>query len=66
MIHVLCPSFSPPRSPRPSVPRLGSDLDGKAAFQKLKGLAGTWTGPIGSATGPKGRISYEVIRAAAW
>ncbi|MBX7185542.1 MAG: hypothetical protein K1Y01_10400 [Vicinamibacteria bacterium] len=35
--------------------------DGKAAFQKLKGLAGTWTGPIGSATGPKGRITYEVI-----
>lgn len=36
-------------------------LDGKAAFEKLKGLAGTWSGPIGSAAGPKGRISYEVI-----
>jgi hypothetical protein len=36
-------------------------LDGKAAFQKLKGLAGTWSGPIGSATGPKGNIRYEVI-----
>ena len=44
-----------------SSPVSAQTLDGKAAFQKLKGLAGTWTGPIGSATGPKGRISYEVI-----
>ena len=36
-------------------------LDGKAAFAQLKGLAGTWSGPIGSPTGPKGNIKYEVI-----
>lgn len=42
-------------------PASAQSLDGKAAFQKLKGLAGAWSGPIGSATGPKGRISYEVI-----
>ncbi len=36
-------------------------VDGKAAFQKLKGLSGDWSGPIGSATGPKGKIRYEVI-----
>ncbi len=44
-----------------SSPASAQTVDGKAAFQKLKGLAGTWSGPIGSATGPKGRISYEVI-----
>lgn len=42
-------------------PATAQAMDGKAAFQKLKGLAGTWSGPIGSADGPKGRISYEVI-----
>lgn len=36
-------------------------IDGMAAFDQLKGLAGTWSGPIGSATGPKGSIKYEVI-----
>lgn len=36
-------------------------LDGKAAFEKLKGLAGTWTGPIGTESGPQGKITYEVI-----
>jgi hypothetical protein len=38
-------------------------LDGKAAFEKLKGLAGTWSGPIGKADGPKGTIRYDVISA---
>lgn len=38
-------------------------LDGKAAFEKLKTLSGTWSGPIGSPTGPKGRVRYEVISA---
>ena len=36
-------------------------LDGKAAFEKLKSLAGTWTGPIGKADGPKGVIRYDVV-----
>jgi len=36
-------------------------IDGKAAFEKLKGLAGNWSGPIGKADGPKGVIRYEVI-----
>lgn len=36
-------------------------MDGKAAFEKLKGLKGAWSGPIGAANGPKGRITYEVI-----
>ena len=36
-------------------------FDGKAAFEQLKDLAGTWSGPIGSATGPKGKVKYEVI-----
>lgn len=44
-----------------SSPASAQTVDGKAAFEKLKGLAGTWSGPIGSADGPKGRISYEVI-----
>jgi len=44
-----------------SFPLQAQTLDGKAAFQKLKGLAGNWSGPIGSATGPKGTIRYEVI-----
>lgn len=39
-------------------------IDGKAAFEKLKTLTGTWSGPIGTAGGPKGRISYEVISGA--
>jgi len=34
-----------------SSPAGAQTLDGKAAFQKLKGLAGTWSGPIGSADG---------------
>ncbi len=42
-------------------PAAAQVIDGKAAFQKLKGLAGTWSGPVGTASGPKGRISYEVI-----
>jgi hypothetical protein len=44
-----------------AAPASAQTIDGKAAFQKLKGLTGTWSGPIGSATGPKGTISYEVI-----
>jgi hypothetical protein len=36
-------------------------IDGKAAFDQLKSLTGTWSGPIGSATGPKGKVKYEVI-----
>jgi hypothetical protein len=36
-------------------------IEGRAAFEKLKGLAGTWSGPIGAANGPKGVIRYEVI-----
>jgi hypothetical protein len=36
-------------------------LDGKAAFEKLKALAGTWAGPINAANGPKGVIKYEVV-----
>lgn len=36
-------------------------IDGKAAFEKLKGLAGVWSGPIGVASGPRGKVSYEVI-----
>ncbi len=44
---------TPPTAPAP--------LDGKAAFETLKGLAGTWSGPIGAANGPKGKVRYEVI-----
>jgi hypothetical protein len=44
-----------------SSPAIAQALDGKAAFDQLKGLNGTWSGPIGSATGPKGRVKYEVI-----
>lgn len=40
---------------------VSSAIDGKAAFEKLKGLTGTWFGPIGSVNGPKGKITYEVI-----
>lgn len=36
-------------------------IDGKTAFEKLKALAGTWSGPIGKPDGPKGIIRYEVI-----
>ncbi len=36
-------------------------IDGKAAFEKLKGLSGVWSGPIGAANGPRGKVSYEVI-----
>jgi hypothetical protein len=42
-------------------PAAAQTIDGKAAFQKLKGLAGTWSGPIGAENGPKGTITYEVI-----
>ena len=49
---------SPAASAQTEVP---SAIDGKAAFEKLKGLTGTWFGPIGSVNGPKGKITYEVI-----
>ena len=34
-----------------SSPASAQTLDGKTAFEKLKTLTGTWSGPIGSATG---------------
>lgn len=46
-----------------STPTHAQSIEGKAAFEKLKALSGTWSGPIGSPTGPKGRIRYEVISA---
>lgn len=46
-----------------AAPAPAQTIDGKAAFEKLKALSGTWSGPIGSPTGPKGRIRYEVISA---
>jgi hypothetical protein len=42
-------------------PTAAQSIDGPAAFQKLKSLAGRWSGPIGAANGPKAAISYEVI-----
>jgi hypothetical protein len=38
-------------------------LDGRTAFERLTGLAGTWSGPLGTADGPKGSVRYEVISA---
>ena len=42
-------------------PAFAQTIDGKGAFEKLKGLASTWSGPIGAQNGPKGKVSYEVI-----
>jgi hypothetical protein len=39
----------------------GQTIEGKAAFEKLKGLAGTWSGPVGTVDGPKGTVRYEVV-----
>jgi hypothetical protein len=36
-------------------------IDGKAAFEKLKGLAGTWSDPDSRTAGLAGKIRYEVI-----
>lgn len=46
-----------------ATPVRAQTIDGKAAFEQLKGLAGTWSGPIGSSSGPRGNIKYEVISA---
>lgn len=36
-------------------------LTGAQAFEKLKTLSGEWTGPVGKADGPKGRVRWESI-----
>ena len=36
-------------------------VDGKAAFERLKGLAGVWSGPIGAANG-NGRDQPRSVR----
>ena len=38
-----------------------SGLDAKAAFERLKQLAGDWEGTAGSKDGPSARIRYELV-----
>lgn len=58
-LGLLCALvLSPAASAQTSAVRA---IDGKAAFEKLKSLAGTWSGPVGDANGPRGKVSYEVI-----
>jgi len=38
-----------------------SGLDGKAAFERLKQLAGNWEGTAGSKEGPPAQIRYELV-----
>ncbi len=42
-------------------PGFAQTIDGKAALDKLKGLAGTWSGTVGTVDGPKGTIRYEIV-----
>lgn len=48
-------------SATPSPQAAPASLTGAQAFEKLKTLAGEWSGPIGKADGPRGRVRWEPI-----
>jgi hypothetical protein len=43
-----------------AAPAAPTTADGKAAFERLKSLAGEWQGAVGAAGGPPASIRYEV------
>jgi len=43
-----------------SAPAASASADGKAAFERLKSLAGEWQGAVGAPGGPPASIRYEV------
>ena len=50
-------------TPPPAAARSAGAVDAKAAFAKLKTLAGDWEGGIGTPDGPKGEVRYRVTGA---
>lgn len=61
-LALALPNVSAFAQTSPTAPAApATPVDGKTAFAALKSLAGTWSGPIGEANGPKGRVRYEVI-----
>ena len=43
-----------------AAPAAAAPADGKAAFERLKSLAGEWQGAVGAQGGPPASIRYEV------
>jgi hypothetical protein len=43
-----------------AAPASAGPADGKAAFERLKSLAGDWQGTVGAAGGPPATIRYEI------
>jgi hypothetical protein len=50
-------------TPPVAQPTATGNVDAKAAFAKLKTLAGDWEGGIGTPDGPKGAVTYRVTGA---
>lgn len=57
---ALAACSSAPPAPAATASSSVAPVDAKAAFAKMKGLAGTWEGGIGKPDGPKGQVVYRV------